>query len=193
MLLQSAAYGDPETTPTSEDQSLDPISFYGLSKIAGEEACLFYHKTYNLPVVMLRLFNIYGPRGHGVTADYLHGLRKNPNKLRILGTGNQSRDFVYISDVVDAFIASAQSKKAIGQVYNIGSGTNISVRKLADIMIELLGLTGVTQVSCTGGKAWEGDMKINYADISKIQKALNWQPKVSLKDGLKAFIREEKA
>jgi UDP-glucose 4-epimerase len=189
----SAAYGNPETTPTSEDHPLRPISFYGLSKIAGEEECLFYYKTYSLPVVIFRIFNIYGPRGHGVAVDYLHGLRKNPNKLRILGTSNQSRDFIYISDAVEAFIVSAQSKKAIGQVYNIGSGTNISVRKLADIMIELLGLKGITQISCTGGEAWEGDLKMNYADISRIQKDLNWQPKVQLIDGLKTLIREEKA
>src|SRR3990170_3949963 len=189
----SAVYGNPETTPTSEDDPLKPISFYGLSKIAGEEECLFHYRTYNLPVVMFRIFNVYGPRGHGVTADFLHNLKKNPNELRILGTSYQSRDFIYISDVVDAFVVSAQSKKAIGQVYNLGSGTNISVRKLADIMIELLGLKGTTRVSCTGGEAWAGDLKMNYADISKIQKDLNWKPKVQLVDGLRTFIREEKA
>jgi UDP-glucose 4-epimerase len=189
----SAVYGNPQKTPTSEDHSIRPISFYGLSKVAGEEECLFYYRTYNLPVVMLRLFNVYGPRGHGVAADFLHGLRKNPNELRILGTGNQSRDFICISDVVEAFILSAQSKNALGQAYNVGSGTNIFVRKLADIMIELLGLKGVTRVSCTGGEAWEGDLKMNYADISKAQKDLNWQPKVQLTDGLTTLIREEKA
>ena len=188
----SAVYGNPQKAPTSEDHPIRPISFYGLSKVAGEEECLFYYRTYNLPVVMFRIFNIYGPRGHGVTADYLHGLRKNPNELRILGTGNQSRDFIYISDAVEAFILSAQSKKALGQAYNVGSGTNISVRKLADIMIELLGLKGITRISCTGGEAWEGDLKMNYADISKAQKDLNWQPKVQLIDGLRTLIREEK-
>ena len=189
----SAVYGNPQKAPTSEDHPIRPISFYGLSKVAGEEECLFYYRTYNLPVVMLRIFNIYGPRGHGVTADYLHGLRKNQNELKILGTGNQSRDFIYISDAVEAFIFSAQSNMALGQAYNIGSGTNISVRKLADIMIELLGLKGITRVSCTGGEAWEGDLKMNYSNISRIQKDLNWQPKVPLIDGLKALIREEKA
>jgi UDP-glucose 4-epimerase len=188
----SAVYGNPQKAPTFEDHPIRPISFYGLSKVAGEEECLFYYRTYNLPVVMLRIFNIYGPRGHGVTADYLHGLRKNPNELRILGTGNQSRDFIYISDAVEDFILSAQSKKALGQAYNVGSGTNISVRKLADIMIELLGLKGVTRISCTGGEAWEGDLKMNYAAISKAQKDLNWQPKVQLIDGLRTLIREEK-
>jgi UDP-glucose 4-epimerase len=188
----SAVYGNPQKAPTREDHPIRPISFYGLSKVAGEEECLFYYRTYNLPVVMLRIFNIYGPRGHGVTTDYLHGLRKNPNKLKILGTGNQSRDFIYISDAVEAFILSAQSKRALGQAYNVGSGTNISVRKLADIMIELLGLKGVTRVSCTGGEAWEGDLKMNYADISKTQKDLNWQPEVQLIDGLRTLIKDEK-
>jgi UDP-glucose 4-epimerase len=188
----SAAYGNPQKAPTREDHPIRPISFYGLSKVAGEKECLFYYRTYNLPVVMLRIFNIYGPRGHGVTTDYLHGLRKNPNELKILGTGNQSRDFIYISDAVETFILSAQSKRALGQAYNVGSGTNISVRKLADIMIELFGLKGVTRVSCTGGEAWEGDLKMNYADISKTQKDLNWQPEVQLIDGLRTLIKDEK-
>jgi len=188
----AAVYGNPQKAPTSEDHPVRPISFYGLSKVAGEEECLFYHRTYNLPVVIFRIFNIYGPRGHGVTTDYLHGLRKNPNELKILGTGNQSRDFIYISDAVETFILSAQSKKALGQAYNLGSGTNISVRKLAGIMIELLGLKGTTQISCTGGEAWEGDLKMNYADISKTQRDLNWQPKVQLVDGLRRLIKYEK-
>jgi UDP-glucose 4-epimerase len=189
----SAVYGNPEKTPTSEDHLIRPVSFYGLSKVAGEEECLFYYRTYNLPVIILRLFNIYGPRAHGVIADYLHGLRKKPSGLKILGTGNQSRDFIYISDVVKALILSAQSKKALGQAYNIGSGTTISVRKLADIVIGLLGLKGITRVSCTGGESWEGDLKINYAAISKALKILNWQPKVQLKKGLAKLIKEEKA
>jgi UDP-glucose 4-epimerase len=189
----SAVYGNPRITPTSEDHALKPISFYGLSKVAGEEECLFYNETYGLPVVILRFFNIYGPRGHGVAADFLDGLRKNPSELRILGTGNQSRDFIYISDVVEVLILSAQSKKAIGQAYNIGSGTNISVRRLADIMIELIGLKGITRVYCTGGEAWEGDMIMNYANISKIKKDLEWKPKVQLRDGLTALIKGDKA
>jgi len=186
----SAVYGNPQKVPTSEDHPIKPISFYGLSKAAGEEECLFYYRTYNLPIVMLRIFNIYGPRGHGVITDYLHGLRKNPNELKILGTGNQSRDFIYISDAVEAFILFAQSRKVLGQAYNVGSGTNISVRKLADIMTKLLGLKGTTRISCTGGEAWEGDLKMNCADISKAQKDLNWQPKVQLMDGLRTLIKD---
>jgi len=189
----SAVYGNPQKVPTSEDHPIKPISFYGLSKAAGEEECLFYYRTYNLPIVMLRIFNIYGPRGHGVITDYLHGLRKNPNELKILGTGNQSRDFIYISDAVEAFILFAQSRKVLGQAYNVGSGTNISVRKLADIMIKLLGLKGTTRISCTGGEAWEGDLKMNCADISKAQKDLNWQPKVQLMDGLRTLIKDGNA
>jgi UDP-glucose 4-epimerase len=188
----SAVYGDPAKTPTSESQPTRPISFYGLSKLYGEEECWFYHRTYNLQVVILRIFNAYGARGHGVTRDFINGLKNNPKELRILGTGNQSRDFIYISDLVKALIVSAQSEKAVGQAYNVGSGTTISVRKLASNMIELLGLKGITKVSCQGGKAWEGDMIINHADISKIQKNLNWQPQVQLIDGLRTMIDEEK-
>ncbi len=188
----SAAYGNPETPPTSEDDPLKPISFYGLSKIAGEEACQFYYQTYNLPVAIFRIFNAYGPRGHGVTVDYLNNLKKNPKELVILGTSCQSRDFINIVDAVNAFVAAALSEKANGQVYNLGSGTNITVRELADIMIKLLGLKD-TRVSCTGGEAWEGDMKMNFANISKIKRDLKWKPKVPIVEGLRNFIAEEKS
>jgi UDP-glucose 4-epimerase len=134
---------------------------------------------------------VYGPRGHGVTADFLQHLRENPGQLRILGTGNQSRDFFYISDLVEALMLSVNLKKAEGEVYNVGSGTIVTVKQLADMMIELLGLKGVTKTTCTGGQAWEGDLKINYADISKAKKDLGWQPHVKLIDGLRMMIKEE--
>ena len=189
----SAVYGNAQRSrPTSEDDPLKPISFYGLSKAAAEEECLFYHRTYSLPVVVLRIFNVFGSRGHGVTADFLHRLRENPKELKILGTGNQSRDFIYISDLVEALILSVNSRKAVGQVYNVGSGKVTSVKKLADFMIGLLGLKGITKVSCIGGEAWEGDMRINHANISKAKKGLNWQPRVQLVDGLRMMIKEEK-
>jgi UDP-glucose 4-epimerase len=189
----SAVYGNAKKNrPSSEADFLRTISFYGLSKAGAEEECLFYHRTYNLPVVILRIYNVFGSRGHGVAADFLHHLRENQKELEILGAGNQSRDFIYISDLLEALILSVNSRKAVGQVYNVGSGKVTSVRKLADLMIGLLGLKGITKVSCAGGEAWEGDMKINHANISKAKKDLNWQPRVKLIDGLRMMIREEK-
>jgi UDP-glucose 4-epimerase len=161
-----------------------------LSKAAGEEECLFYHRNHGLPVVIFRIFNVYGPRGHGVTADFLQQLRENPRQLTILGTGNQSRDLFYISDLVEALMSSVNSRKAEGDVYNVGSGTIVTVKQLADMMIELLGLKSVTKITCKGGQAWEGDLKINYADISKAKRDLGWEPRVKLIDGLRMMIKE---
>jgi UDP-glucose 4-epimerase len=188
----AAVYGNGQKSrPTSENDPVNPISTYGLSKAAGEEECLFYHRNYGLPVVIFRVFNVYGPRGHGVTADFLQHLRENPQQLKILGTGNQFRDLFYVSDLVEALMLSVNSKKAEGEVYNVGSGTIITMKQLADMMIELLGLKGIIKVTCAGGQAWEGDLKINYANISKVKKDMGWQPCVKLIDGLRMMIKEE--
>jgi len=188
----AAVYGNGQKArPTSERDPVNPISTYGLSKAAGEEECLFYHHNYGLRVVIFRIFNVYGPRGHGVTADFLQHLRENSRQLKILGTGNQRRDLFYVSDLVEALMLAANSKKAEGEVFNVGSGTIVTVKQLADMMIELLGLKNTTKIACTGGQAWEGDLKINYANISKARKDLGWQPRVNLSDGLQMMIKEE--
>ena len=85
---------------------------------------------------------------------------------------------------------AVSSKKAEGEVYNVGSGDIVTMKQLADMMIELLGLKNTTKTTCAGGLAWEGDLKINYANISKAKKDLDWQPRVNLTDGLRMMIKE---
>jgi UDP-glucose 4-epimerase len=183
----SAVYGNPEKKPTPEAYPTHPISFYGLSKYVGENYCRLYHENYGLEVVMFRIFNVYGPNGHGVLPDFLKKLKKTPDKLEILGTGRQGRDFIYVSDMVNILILSATSPKAAGQIFNAGTGTTISVTELAKKLIKHLGLDGV-KISCTGGLAWEGDMDITQADISKAVNLLQWKPQVNLDEGLKKLI-----
>jgi len=187
----SAVYGNPEKRPTPEKHPTHPISFYGLSKYIGENYCNFYQENYGSDIVVLRIFNIYGPNGHGVLPDFLNKLKKTPNKLEILGTGTQGRDFVYISDMVNILILIATSPAAAGQVFNVGTGTITSVTELAKKLIELLGLEKV-EISFTGGLAWEGDMNITQADISKAVKELQWKPQVDLEEGLKKLISSGK-
>lgn len=187
----SAVYGNPEKRPTPEKHPTHPISFYGLSKYIGENYCTFYQENYDSEIVMLRIFNVYGPNGHGVLPDFLNKLEKTPDKLEILGTGRQSRDFVYISDMVKFLILAATSPAAAGQIFNVGTETTTSVTELAKKLIELLGLEKV-EISFTGGLAWEGDMDITQADISKAFKELQWKPQVNLEEGLRKLISSGK-
>jgi UDP-glucose 4-epimerase len=182
-----AVYGNPEKRPTPETYPTHPIAFYGLTKLLGENYCRFYQETYGLEVVMLRIFNVYGPNCHGAIYDFLNKLRKTPNKLEVLGTGEQSRDFVYVSDMVDALIKAATSPTAAGQTFNIGTGTTTSVAELAEMIVEILGLENV-EISFKGGQAWAGDLNITLADNSKALNKLQWRPQVSLKEGLKKLI-----
>ena len=185
-----AVYGNPER-PTPETHPTHPIAFYGLSKLLGENCCRFYQEIYGLEIVILRIFNVYGPNCHGVMYDFLNKLQKTPDKLEILGTGRQSRDFVYISDMVDFLLKAATSSSAAGEVFNVGTGVTTSVSELAKMIIEILELKDV-EVSFTGGQAWEGDMDITLADNSKAVNMLQWRPQVSLKEGLKKLISSGK-
>jgi UDP-glucose 4-epimerase len=183
----AAVYGNPEKRPTPETYLTHPVAFYGLTKLLGENYCRFYQETYGLKVVMFRIFNVYGPDCHGAIYDFLNKLRKNPKKLEVLGTGKQSRDFVYISDMVDALIKAATSPAAPGEVFNIGTGTTTSVAELAKMIVNILGLKDV-DIYFTGGQAWAGDMDITLADNSKVKSTLQWKPQVALDEGLKKLI-----
>ena len=186
-----AVYGNPEKRPTPETYPTHPIAFYGLTKLLGENYCRFYQETYGSEIVMLRIFNVYGPDCHGAIYDFLNKLRKTPDKLEVLGTGKQSRDFVYVSDMVDMLIKAATSPAASGNTFNVGTGTTTSVAELAKMIVNILGLKNVN-ISFQGGQAWAGDMDITLADNSKAVKKLQWKPKVSLKEGLKKLIRSKR-
>ncbi len=182
-----AVYGNPKQRPTPETYPTNPIAFYGLSKLLGENCCRFQQEQYGLEIVMFRIFNVYGPDCHGVIYDYLKKLQKNPTKLEVLGTGKQSRDFVYVSDMVDILIRAATIPEAAGQTFNVGTGKTTSVAELAQMVIEVLGLKNVNVVF-KGGMAWEGDMDITLADNRKAVEVLGWKPQVSLEEGLKKLI-----
>jgi UDP-glucose 4-epimerase len=183
----AAVYGNPEKRPTPETYLTRPVAFYGLTKLIGENYCRFYNENYGLEVVMFRIFNVYGPDCHGAIYDFLNKLRKNPNRLEVLGTGKQSRDFVYISDMVNALLKAAISPQAPGEVFNVGTGTTTSVAELARMIVNILELEDV-DIYFTGGQAWAGDMDITLADNSKVVDKLQWRPQVNLKEGLKKLI-----
>jgi UDP-glucose 4-epimerase len=187
----AAVYGNPTVFPTPEEYGFHPFSCYGLSKVVGEEYCQMYREQYGLDIVITRFANVYGSRCHGVIHDFLDKIAKNPNKLEIIGTGLQSRDFVHISDVVDALVTVGISESANGEVYNLGYGKTVSIIDLAKMMLTILNLQDKTVVTTTN-VSWHGDVTKIWFNIAKAKKELKWNPKVSLEDNIKDIIAERK-
>jgi UDP-glucose 4-epimerase len=187
----AAVYGNPTKLPTPEDYGLNPFSCYGLSKVVGEEYCNMYVNQYGLDVTILRFANVYGSRCHGVISDFLDKISRNPEKLEIIGTGLQSRDFVHVSDVVDALILSAGSETAVGQTFNIGFGETTKIIDLAKMILRILNLSDKTVITTTN-VSWKGDITTIWFDISKAKKELKWYPRISLEDNLREMIIERK-
>jgi nucleoside-diphosphate-sugar epimerase len=181
----STCYGN-RPVPHRESDPPDLLNIYGLTKRVGEEYCLLFDRTSDLACVVLRYFNVYGPR-QPETGAYALVLgiflnRHAENKvLEIHGEGTQRRDFVHVRDVVSANIAAfdrAPEKGVRGEIFNVGSGENLSVKELADMISS-------SQVHT---EARKGDAAATLADISKIRSALGWSPKVSFAEGLKELI-----
>lgn len=187
----AAVYGNPDKLPTAETYGFNPFSCYGLSKVVGEEYCNMYASQYGLEITILRFANIYGSRCHGVINDFLDKISRNPNKLEIIGTGLQSRDFVHISDIVNALVICAQNEKALGQTYNLGYGETTKIIDLAKMLLKILNLSSKTVITTTN-VSWQGDVTTIWFDISKAEKELNWHPKTALEDILRDMVKERK-
>ena len=187
----AAVYGNPTVFPTPEEYGFHPFSCYGLSKVVGEEYCEMYQSQYGLDITVLRFANVYGLRCHGVIHDFLDKLAKNPGKLEIIGTGLQSRDFVHVSDVVDALVTVGSEDSANGKTYNIGYGTTTTIIDLAKMMLKILNLEKKTFITTTG-VSWQGDVTKIWFDNSKAKKELKWNPEVSLEDSIKEVIADRK-
>jgi UDP-glucose 4-epimerase len=187
----AAVYGNPTVFPTPESYGFHPFSCYGLSKVVGEEYCQMYREQYGLDVVITRFANVYGLRCHGVIHDFLDKLAKNPNKLEIIGTGKQCRDFVHVSDVVEALDKVGSEDYVNGEVYNLGLGKTTSILDLAQLILKILNLQNKTEVTTTG-VSWQGDVTKIWFDIAKAKKELKWTPKVTLEDSIKEVIADRK-
>jgi UDP-glucose 4-epimerase len=186
----AAVYGNPEQLPTPETYGFHPFSCYGLSKVVGEEYSQIYTLQYGLKVTIVRFSNVYGSRCHGVISDFMDKLQKNPGKLEIIGTGQQSRDFVHVSDIADALILSA-GDNAIGKTFNLGFGETIKIIDLAKMMLKILNLINKTYVTTTS-QSWQGDINTIWFDITKAKKELGWNPKIRIEDHLRTLIAERK-
>lgn len=179
----AAVYGDPVYTPIDEKHPTNPISPYGASKLAIEILGRSYLKTYALPFVTMRIFNTYGERQpRYVMYDLLKKLYKDSNKLEVLGTGNQLRDYSYVLDTAKAFVLAAEKAKG-GEIYNIAGGKPISIRDVVSYILETLEIKNI-KVTYTN-KSWKGDINILAANINKIKTGLSFKPTVSINTGIK--------
>ncbi len=178
----AAVYGEPEYIPIDEKHPLRPISPYGASKLGGESAGMAFKETYGLNFASIRIFNTYGPRQpRYVMYDFIMKLKKNPKKLEVLGTGEQVRDYCYVSDMVDAFMLTAEKGDGI---YNAAGGVPTSIRELAELMVSEISPGAKIQY---GGRTWKGDINILIADITKL-KNLGFAPKVDIESGIKTMV-----
>jgi UDP-glucose 4-epimerase len=179
----SSCYGIPDKYPTDETAPVRPQYPYALTKYAGEQYVLHWGQVYKLPVVSLRLFNVFGPRSrtsgtYGAVFGTFLAQKLAGVPLTVVGDGTQSRDFTYVSDVVCAFILAAKSN-VTGQVFNVGSGKSHQVNELVKLI---------------GGKIVyipkrPGEPDRTEADIKKIKKVLGWVPQVNFSDGVKILLQ----
>jgi UDP-glucose 4-epimerase len=193
----SGVYGDLGETEVNEDHGpLLPISTYGASKLAGEALICAYCHMFDVCGLVFRPGNIVGsPQTHGVGFDFLRQLLRSPDHLTILGDGTQSKSYIHVSDVVDAFLLAAQRAADGFNTYNLATGDYITVREIADLAVECAGLEpGRTRFEFTGGdRGWKGDVPIVRLDTSRIR-ALGWRNRMSSREALRASMlamREE--
>lgn len=177
----SSVYGDAETLPTHEGICPAPVSPYGITKLAAERLCTLYYKNFGLPFVALRYFTVYGPRQRPDMAfhKFFKALLKN-EAISVYGDGQQTRDFTFISDAVAANLAAASAAEVAGEIFNIGGGSRVTLTEVIDTIEEIVGQPILRNYSVKA----RGDAHHTAADISKAQKILNFQPQVSLTEGL---------
>ncbi len=177
----SSVYGDAVELPLLEDARLLPVSPYGVTKLAAENLCLLYHQNFGIPTVALRYFTVYGPRQRPDMA--FHQFCKaviDREPVRIFGDGYQTRDFTYISDVVEANIRAARAQAAVGQVMNIAGGSRVTIRRVVELLQEISG----SNLEALYDEKQHGDVRHTFADTERAERLLSYRPLVSLREGL---------
>lgn len=179
----SSCYGTPKSFPTSEKSKIDLKHPYAVTKYMGEELVMKYASIFNMPNISFRFFNVYGPRLNlsgqysAVMGNFL-SQKKNNKPLTVVGDGKQTRDFIHVDDLANAFLKVIKSK-SVNKIYNLGSGKKTSINNIARIF---------------GGKKKfitkrPGEPKSSLADISKIKKDINWKPLIAIEEGIKRLLK----
>jgi UDP-glucose 4-epimerase len=186
----SSVYGDQTHLPIAEENPLHPITPYGASKLAGEKYCGAFSRTYGLITIALRYFNVYGERQSsnpysGVIAIFSRQLRRGLAP-KIFGDGTQTRDFIHVSDIVQANLQALNSNTGTGDALNVGTGRPISMNELSSLEAKLANKVEITPIHAP---ARAGDIKDSYADITRAKEVLGFQPKIELEQGLRALVK----
>lgn len=186
----SSAYGDQPELRKREDMRPDPLSPYAVAKLVGEYYCRVFSRVYALETVSLRYFNVFGPRQDpasqysGVISRFIDALLNREQPI-IYGDGEQSRDFTYISNVVDANLRAAESGSAVGQVINIANGERVTINQVFEMVKKL---TGRTDVQPEYAPARTGDVRDSLADLTLARSLLGYSPKIGLEEGLRLTL-----
>ena len=191
LFASSAAVYGRNIPPMNEDMPPKPLSPYGASKVAGEAYCNAFYHTYGLKTTIFRFFNIYGPRRRkgpysGVITRFIENmLAKQP--ITIFGDGGQTRDFVYVHDIVECVYRAINNSNSEGAVLNVGTGKPVTVNRLADVLESLLNV----RVERIYKKARGGEILHSFADKTLLRSVIKYVPSISLEQGLKEYLVQE--
>ncbi|MDD3323335.1 MAG: NAD-dependent epimerase/dehydratase family protein [Paludibacter sp.] len=180
----SSVYGNTDELPMNEKSLLNPVSPYGVTKLAAEHLCSLYCTNYNTPTISLRYFTVFGPRQRpDMAISKFVSKILNDEEITVYGNGSQTRDFTYVDDIVEANFLAATSD-VVGEVVNIGGGNNITVNDL----IKQIELTVGKQAKIKYIDTQKGDVKNTKSNVTKARKLLNWKAETNIVEGLDKFI-----
>lgn len=181
----SSVYGNPVYTPVDEEHPLQPISIYGVSKLAAEKYCQIYHKIHHLDIVLLRYHTVYGPRGRPDMAVFrwVDSLfRKKP--ITVFGDGNQTRDMTFVEDIVSGTIKAAETENISGQVFNLASGKSVSMKHVLEKLRDLIN----AEIKIEYKPARVDDAKDTHGNIKKAMTTLTYKPETNIELGLEKTV-----
>jgi len=185
----ASVYGDAPELPKTEAMKPEPLSPYAISKLAGEQLCAMFTRVHGLETVALRYFNVFGPKQDasspysGVITHFLHALRTGVPPV-IYGDGEQSRDFVYVDNVVAANLRAAAADAAAGRVFNVASGRGVTLNELLGLMAKVIGVNVIAHHE----PERSGDIRHSLADITEVMQVLGYSVDVPLEPGLMQMV-----
>lgn len=192
----AAVYGDEPTLPKQEESVIRPLTPYAVDKFAAEQYVLDYYHLYGIPTSAVRFFNVYGPNQNpespysGVISILVDRYKKLQSGMEtqftLFGDGSQSRDFVFVEDVIQALLLVASKEEALGKQFNVGTGNALELSELIKVIDETLNIT--LPISYEASR--DGDIKNSVADISRL-KSLGFKPSFSIHEGMKKYLESE--